>query len=162
MTLVLHSVCLSKIFQRTYFRFKSESGCKGKWFIFTVQIFLKFFQKYFSDKFRNAFLAPLRHGKVRYSDIPKSLPDFCHYVIVNHFPSRKRVQNYALFSFTQYFTTLFFQKNYGLTLNLLLISEKYTETFYWYITAAILCCRTYTLLLISMDNRLYRKLCTGL
>ena len=56
----------------------------------------------------------------------------------------------------------FFQKNYGLTLNLLLISEKYTETFYWYITAEILCCRTYTLLLISMDNRLYRKLCTGL
>ena len=50
-TLVLHSVCLFKIFQRTFFRFGSESVYKGKRFIFNHQIFSNiFFEKIFEDK----------------------------------------------------------------------------------------------------------------
>ena len=67
-TLVLHSVCLSKIFQRTFFRFGSESVCKDKGFIFNHQTFSKvFFEKvFFSLKTRLSFSLPCYY-KVRYS-----------------------------------------------------------------------------------------------
>ena len=45
--LVLHLVCLSKVFQRSCFLF--ESGCKGKADFSNIQIFSKIFsEKFFS------------------------------------------------------------------------------------------------------------------
>ena len=65
-TLVLHSVCLFKIFQRTFFRFGSESVCKGKGFIFNYQTFSKvFLKKFFQFENQTFFLAPLLlQGKI--------------------------------------------------------------------------------------------------
>ena len=101
-TLVLHSVCLSKIFQRTFFRFGSESVCKGKGFIFNYQTFSKvFFEKvFFQFENQTFFLAPLLlQGKIlkRIFISPYSA-SACQ---LNRSPSRKRMQRYRLFSFLQ-------------------------------------------------------------
>ena len=100
-TLVLHSVCLSKIFQRTFFRFGSESVCKGKGFIFNYQTFSKvFLKKFFQFENQTFFLAPLLlQGKIlkRIFSSPYSA-SACQ---LNRSPSRKRMQRYRLFSFLQ-------------------------------------------------------------
>ena len=101
-TLVLHSVCLYKIFQRTFFRFGSESVCKGKGFIFNRQTFSKvFFEKvFFQFENQTFFLAPLLlQGKIlkRIFSSPYSA-SACQ---LNRSPSRKRMQRYRLFSFLQ-------------------------------------------------------------
>ena len=100
-TLVLHSVCLSKIFQRTFFRFGSESVCKGKGFIFNHQTFSKvFLKKFFQFENQTFFLAPLLlQGKIlkRIFSSPYSA-SACQ---LNRSPSRKRMQRYRLFSFLQ-------------------------------------------------------------
>ena len=111
-TLVLHSVCLSKIFQRTFFRFGSESVCKGKGFIFNHQTFSKvFFEKvFFSLKTRLSFSLPCYY-KVRYSKgFSYLLTQLQHVNLTalplesgckDRSPSRKRMQRYRLFSFLQ-------------------------------------------------------------
>ena len=100
-TLVLHSVCLSKIFQRTFFRFGSESVCKDKGFIFNHQTFSKvFLKKFFQFENQTFFLAPLLlQGKIlkRIFRSPYSA-SACQ---LNRSPSRKRMQRYRLFSFLQ-------------------------------------------------------------
>ena len=73
--LVLHLVCLSKVFQRTisfrfYFRFVVESVCKVKRFILNRQIFSKFFFKKVFQAVRMTRLTLSRSltlCKVRYS-----------------------------------------------------------------------------------------------
>ena len=73
--LVLHLVCLSKVFQRTisfrfYFRFVAENVCKVKRFILNRQIFSKFFFKKVFQAVRMTRLTLSRSltlCKVRYS-----------------------------------------------------------------------------------------------
>ena len=86
-TLVLHSVCLSKIFQRTFFRFGSESVCKGKGFIFNRQTFPKvFFEKvFFSLKTRLSFSLPCYY-KVRYSKGFSYLPTQLQHINLTALP----------------------------------------------------------------------------
>ena len=70
---------------------------------------------------------------------------------LNHFPSRKRMQRYALFSFTQYFRQVFFRKNYRFILKYLLINEKSNRVFFNDVTREDMLCIIYTL--FQYNNR---------
>ena len=63
----------------------------------------------------------------------------------NRFPSRKRMQRYALFSFSQYFLQVFFKKNYRFTPKYLLINEKSNRVFFNGVTDMWMCGMVYTL-----------------
>ena len=106
-------VCLSKVFQRTIFSFRlpfqRESVCKGKAFFRNLQIFSKvFFEKIFgrfSEGVRLILSRSLAHpqGKIlgaAFGTFFRS-PSFTQSVIFSGSPSRKRLQRYRLFSFTQ-------------------------------------------------------------
>ena len=135
-----------KSFKELGFQFWSESGCKDKWFIFTVQIFSSFFRENFSDIFPESFsrsLATLQ-GKIL-GQSGGSLPDSFIMSSLNYFPSRKRMQRYALFSFMQYFRQVFFWKNYRFILKYLLINEKSNRIFFKGVTREDMLCIMYTL-----------------
>ena len=85
--------------------FLPESGCKGKCFFLFCQTFRKFFfEKVFSGKPKEDFLAPLDNTKVRYLHSPKPDPaqnfSACRFSYLSPL-SRKRLQRYSLFSFLQ-------------------------------------------------------------
>ena len=100
------SVCLSKAFQRTCFRF--ESGCKGKTDFRNHQIFRKvFFGKNFHRRFGAYF--PFRpcpfslpcdvQGKILGEAPSRNPPAYTlssEFHPFNAFPSRKRLQRYTL------------------------------------------------------------------
>ena len=107
--LVLHLVCLSKVYQRSLFfsaSVLSESGCKGKYFFFILPNFSEvFFRKsFFQGNRKDDFLAPLDNTKVRYSHSPKPDPaqnfSACRFSYLSPL-SRKRLQRYSLFPFLQ-------------------------------------------------------------
>ena len=114
-------VCLSKVFQRTIFSFvlpfQRESVCKGKAFFRNLQIFSKVFLKKFFRRFsegvRLTLSRSLAHlqGKIlgaAFGTISRS-PSFTQSVIFSGSPSRKRLQRYRLFSFTQLLGHTFLQ-----------------------------------------------------
>ena len=110
-------VCLSKVFQRTIFSFvlpfQRESVCKGKAFFRNLQIFSKVFLKKFSEGVRLVLSRSLAHpqGKIlgaASGTLFRSL-SFTQSVIFSGSPSRKRLQRYALFSFTQLLPHTFLQ-----------------------------------------------------
>ena len=114
-------VCLSKVFQRTIFSFvlpfQRESVCKGKAFFCNLQIFSKvFFEKIFgrfSEGVRLTLSRSLAHlqGKILGAATGTLFrsPSFTQSVIFSGSPSRKRLQRYALFSFTQLLQQTFLQ-----------------------------------------------------
>ena len=125
-------VCLSKVFQRTIFSFvlpfQRESVCKGKAFCFNLQIFSKFFWKKISGRFsegvRLTLSRSLAHpqGKIlsAASGTLFHSPSFTQSVIFSGSPSRKRLQRYALFSFTQLLPHTFLQSFFRLFPNSLI------------------------------------------
>ena len=113
MTLVLHSVCLFKIFQRTFFRFESESVCKGKGFIFNYQTFSKvFFEKvfFFSLKTRLSFSLPCYY-KVRYSKGFSDLLTQLQHVNLTAIPLESGCKGTDFFHSRNSLNDFFFKKN---------------------------------------------------
>ena len=115
-------VCLSKVFQRTIFSFvlpfQRESVCKDKAFFRNLQFFFEsFFEKIFgrsSEGVRLILFRSLANSKVRYSVQQSALSSVApasltQSVIFSGSPSRKRLQKYALFSFTQLLPHTFLQ-----------------------------------------------------
>ena len=97
--------------------FVVESVCKGKSFFCNRQTFSKVFFKKFFRRRKSASTGcrsrSLNAVKVRYLEVPQNrcflLPFLSDCHLFNVFPSRKRVQNYALFRFLQLLQTLFFK-----------------------------------------------------
>ena len=115
-------VCLSKVFQRTIFlscsRFSGKAFAKVRRFFVTSNFFRKFFFekifRRFSEGVRLVLSRSLAHpqGKIlgaAVSTLFRSL-SFTQSVIFSGSPSRKRLQRYALFSFTQLLPHTFLQK----------------------------------------------------
>ena len=107
--LVLHLVCLSKVYQRSLFffsfRFYRKADAKVNAFFHSAKLFESFFRKFFFQGNRkDDFLAPLDNTKVRYLHSPKPDPaqnfSACRFSYLSPL-SRKRLQRYSLFSFLQ-------------------------------------------------------------
>ena len=106
--LVLHLVCLSKVYQRSLFF--SASVFIGKrvqryMLFFILPNFSEVFSKsFFQGNRKDDFLAPLDNTKVRYLHSPKPDPaqifSACRFSYLSPL-SRKRLQRYSLFSFLQ-------------------------------------------------------------
>ena len=107
--LVLHLVCLSKVYQRSLFF--SASVFIGKrmqrylLFFILPKFSEVFFEKvFFQGNRKDDFLAPLDNTKVRYLHSPKPDPaqnfSACRFSYLSPL-SRKRLQRYSLFSFLQ-------------------------------------------------------------
>ena len=107
------------------FCFEAKADAKVSGLFLLCKFFRDFFRKNLSEMFPESFsrsLAALQ-GKIL-GQSGGSLPDSFIMSSLNHFPSRKRIQRYALFSFMQYFRQVFFQENYRFILKYLLINEK--------------------------------------
>ena len=120
-TLVLHSVCLFKIFQRTHIHFSFRLEVKADAKVSDLFLTTKFFRSFF-EKFFKAFKSTIRYKrlilsrsltlcKVRYS-VQQHLLSFSYRFAIrisisNIFPSRKRMQRYDLFLIPQAFDPLF-------------------------------------------------------
>ena len=107
--LVLHLVCLSKVYQRSLFffsfRFYRKADAKVNAFFHSAKLFGSFFRKsFFQGNRKDDFLAPLDNTKVRYSHSPKPDPaqnfSACRFSYLSPL-SRKRLQRYSLFPFLQ-------------------------------------------------------------
>ena len=87
--LVLHLVCLSKVYQRSLFffsiRFYRKADAKVNAFFYSAKLFRSFFRKsFFQGNRKDDFLAPLDNTKVRYSHSPERIRNriFQHVVSV--------------------------------------------------------------------------------
>ena len=116
--------------------FQRESVCKGKAFFRNLQIFSKVFLKKFSEGSQKAcglsFLAPLHIRKVRYSGSSQHClpePQLCQSVIFSGSPSRKRLQRYRLFPFTQLLHHTFLQDFFRFLSNSLIYFMLYSIFF---------------------------------
>ena len=121
-TLVQHSVCLFKIFQRTNIHFSFRLEVKANAKVSDLFLTTKFFRSFFFEKFFEAVKSTIRHKrlilsrsltlcKVRYS-VQHHLLSFSYRFAIrisisNVFPSRKRMQRYDLFLNPQAFDPLF-------------------------------------------------------
>ena len=87
--LVLHLVCLSKVYQRSLFffsfRFYRKADAKVNAFFHSAKLFGSFFLKsFFQENRKDDFLAPLDNTKVRYLHSPERIRNriFQHVVSV--------------------------------------------------------------------------------
>ena len=87
--LVLHLVCLSKVYQRSLFffsfRFYRKADAKVNAFFHSAKLFESFFRKsFFQGNRKDDFLAPLDNTKVRYLHSPERIRNriFQHVVSV--------------------------------------------------------------------------------
>ena len=87
--LVLHLVCLSKVYQRSLFffsfRFYRKADAKVNAFFHSAKLFGSFFRKsFFQGNRKDDFLAPLDNTKVRYLHSPERIRNriFQHVVSV--------------------------------------------------------------------------------
>ena len=87
--LVLHLVCLSKVYQRSLFffsfRFYRKADAKVNAFFHSAKLFGSFFsKKFFQGNRKDDFLAPLDNTKVRYLHSPERIRNriFQHVVSV--------------------------------------------------------------------------------
>ena len=91
------SVCLYKIFQRTYSRLEAKASAKLRALFLLSKFFRSFFWKIFQSRHPTSRLSrSLASGKVRYRSglLFYSAASACQ---INVFPSRKRMQRYIFF-----------------------------------------------------------------
>ena len=129
--LVLHPSLFIQSLSKNYLSFRlpfqREIVCKGKAFFRNLQIFPNFFEKIFgrfSEGVRLTLSRSLAHpqGKILGAAVSTlfSSPSFTQSVIFSGSPSRKRLQRYRLFPFTQLLWHTFLQSFFRLFPNSLI------------------------------------------